>query len=275
MRFHRAVGSRQHRVGTLVVALSWAVASCSGGSSGTSDTTSVAPERSTTTSASTDDSAPPATTAPETAPPTTEPPAPMLPAGVQYDTAQPVSLAAGVAEPVFDGSSWYVLDQVDSAIPTCPGSLPQCTELVGNPVVHVVGADGVVTTSQIDDSTTYPLPAGFTVLNLGLRPGDIARGANGFVAAGKAHIWDSNRFRNVTIRSVLWFSPDGASWQRIDLRDVVGDVNLDVTSVAANGTGFLAAGEIGTTDMRSPSRGIVLASADGVAWHTVAELPGT
>jgi len=202
-------------------------------------------------------------------------PATMLPAGVQYDTANPVALPPGIGTPMFDGSSWYVLDQVDSAIPTCARDTGPCSTFAGNPVVHAVAADGTVTTTPIDDVTTYPLPGGYSMPSNGLRPTGIVRGAVGFVVAGAAGIWDSDLFHDVTIRSVLWFSPDGISWQRVDLRDVVGDVNLLVTAVAANGAGFLAAGEIGGTDMGAPSRGIVLASVDGVAWHTVTELPGT
>jgi uncharacterized protein YjbI with pentapeptide repeats len=197
---------------------------------------------------------------------TTVPPPPQVPAGMQF-TAAPVAVPAGAYGLIGDGTSVVMIGAVDSTISTCPRGVGGCTTVARSPVVHVGTTSAGFTTVQVDDITTYPLPAGYRQPNNGLTGRAIAKGAAGYVMVGNANVWDSDLFHRVASRSVLWFSPDAAAWQRIDLRDVVGDTNMFMRDVVATDSGFVAVGEMtGAVDLSSPSTGLVLTSADGINW---------
>ncbi len=199
-------------------------------------------------------------------PTTTLPPPPQVPAGMQF-TSPPVAIPADALTLLGDGSTVIVTGTAPSTVPVCPRGSRGCTRVADNPVVHVGTAAGGFSTVAVDDIATYPLPSGYRQPNNGLRPAAIAKGAAGYVMIGNANVWDSDLFHRVASRSVLWFSPDAATWQRIDLRDVVGDTNMLMHDVVATDSGFVAVGEItGAADLSQPSTGLVLTSTDGVNW---------
>jgi hypothetical protein len=182
-------------------------------------------------------------------------------------TAAPVAIPAGAYGLSSDGTTVVMLGTVDSTIPVCARGVGGCTSVAHNPVVHVGTPSGGFNTVQVDDIANYPLPSGYRQPNNGLTARAIAKGATGYVMVGNANVWDSDLFHDVASRSVLWFSPDAAAWQRIDLRDVVGDTNTFMRDVVATDSGFVAVGEMtGAADLSSPSTGLVLTSADGINW---------
>ena len=188
-------------------------------------------------------------------------------------TSAPVAIPADALTLLGDGSTVVVVGTIPSTVPVCPRGTPGCTRVADNPVVYVGTAAGGFNAVQVDDIATYPLPAGFRQPNNGLRPAAIVKGAAGYVMVGNANVWDSDLFHNVTSRSVLWFSPDATTWQRIDLRDVVGDTNMLMHDVVATDSGFVAVGEVtGAADLSQPSAGLVLTSTDGVNWVKGPEL---
>lgn len=220
------------------------------------DLTSVA--ESTTTSTTTSTTLPPTTT--------TLPPVPTVPAGMQF-TSAPVATPTDALGLIGDGTTMVIMGTVPSTIRVCPRGVAGCTQVARNPVVHVGSPSSGFNTVPVDDIAAYALPAGYRQPNNGLTPVAIAKGATGYVMAGNANIWDSNLFHNVAERSVLWFSPDAVTWQRVDLRDVVGDTNMMIHDVIATDSGFAAVGEMtGAASLSQPSTGLVLTSGDGLNW---------
>ena len=93
---------------------------------------------------------------------------------------------------------------------------------------------------------------------------DVAAGAPGIVAIGYA--------ARPNLQAAAWFSPDGASWERITL----GDVNSTrVNAVTWDGRSFVAVGEDRSqfTDLKdlptATARAAVWTSADGRTWTRV------
>lgn len=80
----------------------------------------------------------------------------------------------------------------------------------------------------------------------------------GFVAVG---------FREEAPRrdGVILFSPDGGTWQRVDLGLMLGALDLDLVDVAAGPGGFVAVGSA-SMDGR-PTTTVALRSADGRSWE--------
>lgn len=258
----------RHRLLLLLAATSL-VAACSGGDDGGSSPTG-APSPSEST-AGTD--APVVTDAATT---TTVAPAPMLPAGAQLapdDLALLLPYGSAVAEQ--DGT-YAVFDSRPNGVKQCPNGSPNgdtCTREQTDPWASIGTPGGTFTDVQVDSSGTLANPGGFGV-NTGIVVTAATDGSNGWVAVGAASFWDSLNYYDTTRRGLIWHSTDGASWQRIDVRDLVGDTSVVMTSVTSTANGYVATGDIAQPDLSAgPSRGFVLTSPDGVAWTKTAELP--
>lgn len=263
------------RTGAKVIGLSVATmlaAACSGTSGGT-PTTSAGTAPSTAPA-----SDPSSTTAPTTAPvatttTTTIPPPPTVPAGIQFGESTKLPVVPRVV--AVEGDSWLLLSSVDSPLPNCPRGTGPCTRFAQNPVAYVGSPSAGFTSTVFDDLASYRKPAGFGHHNSGLVPVAATGGPGGWVVAANLNIWDSNLFHNVTVRSVLWHSADGVSWQRIDVRDIAGQqASTLINGVTyANGSYWAVGGIAQNQLFDGPSRGLALRSPDGVTWSVAAELP--
>ncbi len=212
------------------------------------------------------------TTAPTTtvAPTTTAPPVPPLPAGMQFAGGIPGPQAASGA--LIDGDSWALTSTVENG--RLPCNQPSiCTRsqfapalLVGNPTA------GFQSSPAVDDITTLPAPAGTPVAQY-ITPTGLAHSKLGWVMTGFAYFTDSLAHQ-LAVRGLIWFSADGQSWTRIDLRDLIGDQTSKMFDVVATDAGFVAVGADGSADLKGASHALVVRSTDGVNW-SAAELPST
>ncbi len=206
---------------------------------------------------------------------TTLAPVPVVPAGMQF-SGTPTVITPGAGDHLSvsaDGSRWFGVGGTPSTTPICPGGGSSCNQFANNPVFFAGPSPDALLPTTIDEISTLPAPSGFPLARTFAPAGPLA----GFVAVGSIAFWDSNLFRNATSRAVAWHSPDGVSWQRIDLGPVIGDRLSDLSSVIATPTGFLAVGGVGdgSETEKSGQRGLVLTSADGVTWVNSAELAST
>jgi hypothetical protein len=200
----------------------------------------------------------------------------VLPAGAQLPADEDaVALPPGevFAE---QGSSLLAFWSRDNGVKQCPTGTATgdaCLREQRDPWVSVGSLGGSFTDVQVDSASTFANPAGFGVLT-SLTVSDATSGGNGWVAVGNAAFWDSLLFHNTTRRAAIWHSMDGTTWQRIDIRDVVGDTSVLLTGVEATPAGYIAIGEIAQPQLfDGPSRGLVLTSPDGLTWTKAAELP--
>ena len=252
-----------HRTAIVVIATLIIAACSSGDSVGT--TTAVSPSAGATTTV-------PATTA---APTTTAAPVPVLPAGAQIPPdAEAVALPSGSVYAEHDTTVMAFASRTNG-VKQCPSGTAvgdACTIEQTEPWVSVGAIGGTFTDSQVDSAASFANPAGFGVLT-SLAVTAATHGSGGWVAVGTASLWDSVLYYRTTLRAVIWHSPDGASWQRIDVRDIVGDTSVVLRGVEATPTGYVAIGEIAQPDLDAgPSRGLVLTSPDGVTWTKATEL---
>ncbi len=88
-------------------------------------------------------------------------------------------------------------------------------------------------------------------------------GASGWIAAGRDEIGDID---SLDTRAALWFSSDGATWERVRHDDALfggsGDI-VEVHDVIATADGYVAAG---TWNGESGTRAAVWTSSDGRTW---------
>lgn len=253
----------------LLLAATTLVAACSGGDDGGSSPTG-APSPSGST-AGTD--APVVTDAETT---TTLAPAVLLPAGAQLppdDQALPIPDGTAIAE---QGGTFAVFTNRANGVKQCPNGTPNdasCNREQMDAWASIGTPGGTFADVQVDSAGTIANPGGFGV-NTGLVVAAATDGPNGWVAVGAASFWDSLNFYDTTRRGFIWHSTDGTSWQRIDVRDLVGDTSVVMTSVTKTTTGYVALGDIAQPSLSAgPSRGFVLTSPDGVTWTKTAELP--
>lgn len=212
------------------------------------------------------------TTVPTTtaAPTTTVPPVPPLPAGMQFVAGVPGPGAPSGA--VIDGDNWAFTTTVENGrLPCnqpsiCGRSQFAPALLVGNP------AAGFQSSAAVDDITTLAAPAGTPVAQY-ITPTGLAHAKLGWVMTGFAYFTDSLAHK-LAVRGLIWFSADGQSWTRIDLRDLIGDQTSKMYDVAATDAGFMAVGADGSADLQGVSHPLVVRSTDGVNWSAV-ELPST
>lgn len=250
-----------------VLATSMLLVSCSGGGGGESAGTD------STTRATTTSIAAPTTTV---APTTTLPPAPVLPAGAQLPADEDaVVLPPGGVYAEHSGTL-LAFGSRDNGVKQCPTGTATgdaCDREQSDPWVSIGSLGGTFADVQVDSAGSFPAVSGFGVLTW-LAVSDATYGGNGWIAVGNASFWDSLLFHNTTRRAAIWQSADGTAWQRIDVRDIVGDTSVLLTGVEATPTGYVAIGEIAQPDLfDGPSRGLVLTSSDGLTWTKAAELP--
>lgn len=253
----------------LLLAATTLVAACSGSDDGGSSPTG-APSP----SGSTGGTDAPVVTDAETT--TTLAPAVLLPAGAQLPSDdQAVTLPDGSAIAEQDGT-FAVFGARMNGVKQCPngGAIgTDCAIEQTDPWVSIGTLGGTFTDVQIDVANNVANPSGLGV-NTGLQVTSATAGPNGWVAVGSASYWDSLNYYVTSRRGFIWHSADGTSWQRIDVRDIVGDTSVVMTSVTTTATGYVAVGDIAQPDLTAgPSRGFVLTSPDGVTWTKAAELP--
>jgi uncharacterized protein YjbI with pentapeptide repeats len=252
----------------LLLAATTLIAACSGDDGGSSPT--AAPNPSSTTAGS---DAPVVTDGETT---TTLAPAPLLPAGAQLaPDDQAMTIPSGTAVAERDGT-FAVFSARQNGVKQCPngGAVgADCTIEQTDPWVSIGTPGGTFTDVQMDSAGTVPNPSGLGV-NTGLQVTAATDGPNGWVAVGAASYWDSLNYYVTSRRGLIWHSTDGTTWQRIDVRDIVGDTSVVMTSVTKTATGYVAVGDIAQPDLSAgPSRGFVLTSPDGITWTKTAELP--
>lgn len=257
----------RHRL-LLLLAATTLVAACSGGGDGGSSPTA-APDPSSSTAGS---DAPVVTDAETT---TTVAPAVMLPAGAQLPEGGEITLPDGSAVAEQDGT-YAVFSARPNGVKQCPNGTATgdaCTREQTDPWVSIGTAGGAFTDVQVDIAGTVANPGGMGV-HTDMIVTAATSGPNGWVAVGASSFWDSLNYYDTTRRGFIWHSTDGTSWQRIDVRDLVGDSAVVLTSVTSTTNGYIAVGDIALSSLSAgPSRGIVLTSPDGVTWVKGAELP--
>ena len=252
----------------LLLLAATSLVACSGGDDNSSPTDAPGP------SSSTAGSDAPVTT--DSATTTTVAQAPLLPAGAQLgpdDQATLIPYGSAVAER--DGT-YAVFTARMNGVKQCPNSTAvgdACTREQTDPWVSIGSAGGTFTDVQVDIAGTVANPGGMGV-HTDMIVTAATDGPNGWVAVGASSFWDSLNYYDTTRRGFIWHSTDGTSWQRIDVRDLVGDTSVVMTSVTSTANGYVAVGDIAQPDLsEGPSRGFVLTSPDGVTWTKTAELP--
>ncbi|MGZ4678607.1 MAG: pentapeptide repeat-containing protein [Ilumatobacteraceae bacterium] len=230
--------------------------------------------------------APPATTAATVAATTTTAaPITVLPAGMQF-TAPGVAIPAipaGAelhadlpAAAVIDGDTWAFASTMTNGQRVCTKSAVVCAEMQLDPVLFAGTPSTGLQPVPVDDITTLPTPSDAPIAEA-IQPSALVHSKLGWVMVGQADFTDLRVSQLATraFRALIWFSADGSTWQRIDVRDIVGDQEAVLESVVASDSGFVAVGTIGgSDDLKSPSQGLVLRSSDGITW-TATKLPTT
>ncbi|MGB8859470.1 MAG: pentapeptide repeat-containing protein [Ilumatobacteraceae bacterium] len=244
------------------------VAACSGGGSTTTPTGAPSSPPAEVTAVAPETTEPAATT-------TTVAPLPVLPAGAQLPPDEDaVVLPPASVHAEHDGTVLAFAGR-DNGVKQCPSGTASgdaCTIEQIDPWVSVGSIGGTFTDIQVDSAGSFANPAGFGVLT-SLAVTGATYGSGGWVAVGTASLWDSLLYYSTTRRAAIWHSADGMSWQRIDVRDIVGDTSVLLRGVEATPTGYVAIGEIAQPDLfDGPSRGLVLTSPDGVTWTKAPEL---
>lgn len=253
-----------------LVACSALLAACSPGSAspdGSTSPTSAAP----TASGATTSSPPPSVTSTQVTverpqrTTTTSAPRPTVPAGVQFRPPSdlPAGFEAGGGDVAGDGGTTTVVMGT------------QTDAVGGTSAAAAVSEDGVSW-----EVVALPAPVGFSVAGytaLRFSADEVAHGPLGYVAAGASSgLRDGSVY--ATGVDVLWHSLDGTTWQFVDVRPAVdGEAEaIDVADVEWIGDRYLAVGAVAGADLfAGPSRGLVLASPDGVTWSEASRIAST
>jgi hypothetical protein len=198
----------------------------------------------------------------------------VLPAGAQLPPEEEaVALPPGgvYAE---DGGTMLAFGSRPNGVNVCAtGTGAACDIQQVDPWVSIGSLGAAFADFQVDTAGTVAKPRGFGV-DTGITVSGATHGANGWVAVGNVAFWDSLLYHNTTRRGLIWQSLDGQTWQRIDVRDIVGDTSVVLSAVEATPNGYVAIGGIAQPNLfDGPSRGLVLTSPDGVTWSKAAELP--
>lgn len=196
-----------------------------------------------------------------------------LPAGAQFN---------GPPQPLPDGFQMrdpgLVADRDGTLV--ILGTTKGTDRNLGDATVAIRAPDGEWSMATVDDLHGYRPPRGLPKSD-GYYPVGFAAGPLGFVALGRTtFLSDCGRRCNVTgqdgqVHSLIWTSPDGQSWRRVDPRDVLGQrttIALEAVMATADG-GWIVAGSM-APDFRKPSRIVVLTSPDGVHWRRSATIAG-
>lgn len=139
--------------------------------------------------------------------------------------------------------------------------------------------DGTWDTVTVDDLRGYRHPRGLAMSH-GFLPAGLAAGPAGFLALGRAGFVEpcaSSCAQDGQVQSLMWSSPDGRTWTRIDPRDILGSKRtaaLQAVMATADG-GWIVVGSSATTDFRHPSQIVVLTSPDGLEWRQAATIKGS
>ena len=111
----------------------------------------------------------------------------------------------------------------------------------------------------IDDGNGYKPPATAATNGTGFAASAVAAGPAGFVAVGSAGFYVGNYAKGEG--GLVWFSADGITWQRIDVRPAIANLDpsgLRITQVGATATGYVVVGGTGR-------RVFALRSTDGIS----------
>ncbi|MCW2800871.1 MAG: heterocyst-specific glycolipids-directing protein [Aeromicrobium sp.] len=235
---------------------------------GVRPTTTAAPVPTTTSPSTTTAAAPAGTTTTATTTTTTiaattttaVPPPPIVPAGAQFSPAStlPDGFVADGA-PTSNGTMTVIPGHVNS---TTDGSAQAAVAESTNRATWQLATM---------DAASYPAPRGFSINRSGFSAAAAAAGAPGFVAVGRTSFWTPG-FAAATRADVVWFSPDGQTWQLIDLRGLVGDGRaIELANVQWVDGQFIVTGADAPLKLETDvSKPLALVSADGANW---AELP--
>jgi hypothetical protein len=154
-----------------------------------------------------------------------------------------------------------------------PGRRVERPGATSQPRLAIRGADGAWTDKPFDVDKGIDQPSGFPKNTSGVRVEALAFGVSGMVAIGWNEFLSSAD--DPTYRSAAWFSVDGATWQRTDLGDAVGNRGFTATTVAAVADGYLVVGQTTNAAGTDPASLLVLGSADGRHWTKRAAIAGT
>lgn len=202
-----------------------------------------------------------------------------LPTTVVPNPSMPVAIATPVpdATPLVVGEKWGTLD-----FPAyTPGALIEAAMFTGTDLIGVgrggcvpdlndptdcygsawIAADGEGW-SRVPDQAG--LGVGLTVVTSGPPKGifDVAMGPAGIIAIG--HQYGG-------IGPGIWHSPDGRTWQRVELG--FNGVDAHFAAIAASPLGYVIVGREVDSGVRA-ARAAAWASKDGVTWTRAADAPG-
>ncbi len=100
---------------------------------------------------------------------------------------------------------------------------------------------------------------------------DVTAGGPGFVAVGTIWNWAGVENSEQSAEPVVWTSPDGEVWTRIEDVDVLGDAEfVGMNSVIAGGRGLIAVGWDFNRE-RFEGNAAVWTSVDGISWSRIPE----
>jgi uncharacterized protein YjbI with pentapeptide repeats len=189
----------------------------------------------------------------------------IYPAGSQFDTLATVWPVAPVDRV---GDQFVAFASELPAGVTCPDPVHLCAPL--DAVLYRSTDGGSPERVVLDTAASYDR-RGITGDPVELRPRAMAVGDRGFVVAGEASVFEPAGAQRHE-RGLLWFSSDGDTWQRIDLREVFPRSDSTVSDVIGTEAGFVAVATVGDDREREPTVGVILRSSDGLTWDAIATL---
>jgi hypothetical protein len=177
-----------------------------------------------------------------------------------------------------------------TAATTLPGTFSDVLgEIAGAPVYFGVKSgypvsarlqNGAWKVTRIDNENGFALPAGTrrtaayngAKSTLKIRVGAVATSGGGTVAVGDGYVEGGGA--SLAVLGFMWFTTDGASWQRFDPRDILGGRNMSVAmvNVIATTDGFIAVGSVASLKSKGASELVVLRSANGRTWSVASRV---
>ena len=266
----------ENRRGRLVVFLAAVLLAACGqgpvpsGPPSTTSTATTAPSANPSSPAAPNPSAPltPAPSSSPAASPAPSGPAAMLPAGVQY--LEPSTPAVWGLPGT---SAWAVADPGAQAVKD--GQVTAVLGLRGKQTrLAVRDGSGSWADNLVDTGSGVRGPGVYTAID-GLYASRLAASPAGYLIVGHEGIADFYH-HVVSELGFTWFSRDGKSWTRTDLRGALGaNAAFIPRGAMATATGWLLVGDLSSRSLQAKSVVVALSSSDGVHWQRVSQISST
>jgi uncharacterized protein YjbI with pentapeptide repeats len=192
----------------------------------------------------------------------------MLPAGVQY--LEPSTPAVWGLPGT---SAWAVADPGAQAVKD--GQVTAVLGLRGKQTrLAVREGSGSWADNLVDTGSGVRGPGVYTAID-GLYASRLAASPAGYLIVGHEGIADFYH-HVVSELGFTWFSRDGKSWTRTDLRGALGaNAAFIPRSAVATATGWLLVGDLSSRSLQAKSVVVALSSRDGVHWQRVSQISST